>query len=156
MNHMPIQILKSFYLSVTRMIDRESKFSKLRMSAPKAYDEEIDNISDDVHHFLEICSIDDVATGSGILEESYIDDSMHLGSIWISVAKLSVPVMEGEIKFNLQSTSCVFNRLLRYFFVICEYLDFFCSCQWDSCVGGCLQFDKRKRRPLPMCSETMQ
>ena len=84
---------------MTRMIDRESKFSKLQKSAPKIYDEEIDNVSYDENLFLEVCSVDDLATGSGILEESYIDDSMHLRSIWISVAKLSVPVMEGEFQY---------------------------------------------------------
>ena len=84
------------YYCMARMIDRESRFSKLQMSVPQICDEEIEDIGFDGHHFLEVCSIDDAATGSGILAESNKDDSMHLRSIWTSVAKLAVPVMEGE------------------------------------------------------------
>lgn len=92
----PFQFSYYSFLCMISMIDRESRFSKLRMSVPQICDEEIEEIGFDGHNFLEVCSVDDAATGSGILEESNKDDSMHLRSIWISVAKLAVPVMEGE------------------------------------------------------------
>lgn len=89
-------ILKSIFLGFTRMIDRESKFSKLQMPTSQNHHEEIDSVSHDEYPFLEVCDLNDIATGSGILEESNEDNSIRLGSIWVSVAKLAVPVMEGE------------------------------------------------------------
>jgi hypothetical protein len=81
------------------MIAREIEFSKAEKSADDISSDESCNFEGDRPNappFLEICNYSDSATGSGIVLENLVDNSSRLGSIWIYIAKLSSPDLEGK------------------------------------------------------------
>jgi hypothetical protein len=81
------------------MIAREIDFSKVEESVDDTSSDVSSNFEGDrpnMPPFLEICNNSHIATGSGIVLENLWDHSTRLGSIWIYIAKLSSPDLEGK------------------------------------------------------------
>jgi hypothetical protein len=82
------------------MIAREIDFSKVEESVDDTSSDVSSNFGEgdrpNMPPFLEICNDSDIATGSGIVFENLSDHSTRLGSIWIYIAKLSSPDLEGK------------------------------------------------------------
>lgn len=82
------------------MIAREIDFARVEKSVEDTISDDICDFGGDrpnLPPFLEICNNSDNATGSGIVLENLVDNSRRLGSIWIYIAKLSCPDLEGEL-----------------------------------------------------------